>query len=129
VSVPSEYVLYKISILKKSIGLLILSVAAAALLGHKGVATGLFFGGCVSILSFMRLYKYVLAIRETSGRQAKKFLAGRFLIIYLFAGITLFIALTKGPDVFLGAAAGLMLIRLCVFLDGLIFSEAKSAGG
>ncbi|NQT90987.1 MAG: hypothetical protein HQ558_07020 [Candidatus Omnitrophica bacterium] len=116
-SVPVEYLIFKVKILKRSFFIIAIVSVAAFLFRQSGFAFGFLVGGVMSVFIFQLLYKYVLALREISAGQRKKFLIPRALLIYLIMGVVLFIAIKKGMPVFIGAAAGLFSLKLVIFAE------------
>lgn len=122
-SIPIEYLLFKISILKKCSVIILLISAISILFKQGGFALGCFIGGFISIFIFLLLYKYVLVLKDLSPPQRKKFFIPRSLLIYAIMGLTLFIAIKKGIPVFLGTALGLLSLKLAIFTE--VFKKRK----
>ncbi|MFC1808225.1 hypothetical protein ACFL0T_07690 [Candidatus Omnitrophota bacterium] len=120
---PTDYIVFKITILKRSVLLIGVALLLALLSGNKGLAAGVLVGGLVSMAIFSLLYKYVLTLASLSMEQRKKFIIPRALLVYTIMGATLFIAITKGVAVFLGAAAGLFVLKIAIFLE--IFKDKR----
>jgi len=126
-NIPEDFLLFKITILKRCLLISLAVSLAALLLGQKGFALGAFIGGCMAICIFSLLSKYVLALGSLSSRQRKKFLIAKALLIYAIMGITLFIAIKKGLPVFLGTAAGLLSLKVAIFTTEVFRKEHVSA--
>lgn len=114
---PAEYLIFKINVLKR-LFLLIPGVSISALLfGQREFALGFFIGGALSMAIFSLLYKYVLETRNFSAQRRKKFIISRSLLIYAIMGIALLIGIKKGIPAFLGTAAGLLSLKIAVFIQ------------
>ncbi|MFH1644909.1 MAG: hypothetical protein ABIB11_00650 [Candidatus Omnitrophota bacterium] len=118
-NIPPDYLCFKIKILKKLLLGIFVGGIAAFVFGYKGFCLGYIVGGFVAMSIFSLLYKYVLIARGLSLPKRKKFLAIRALILFFIMAITLFIAINKGLDVFLGAAAGMLLLKLVMFVEAI----------
>ena len=68
--------------------------------------------------NFSLLAKYILKMRGLFAGKAKRYIIGKFLILYLAMAATLVIGATKGMATFAGCSLGLLVIK------GAIFSEA-----
>ena len=123
-SIPVEYVICKINILKKAV-IAALAVLIVSLFFDRGFSLGFFMGGCVALANFSLLSKYILQMRELSIKKAQRFIVSKFLFMYLIMGAALFIGKTKGLETFLGVAAGLLIIKIAIFLDGLGRKECQ----
>ncbi|NQT94885.1 MAG: hypothetical protein HQ572_00390 [Candidatus Omnitrophica bacterium] len=116
-SVPLEYLLFKITIYKRVIFIVATISIVALLLRHGDFALGAVVGGLIAVAIFSLLYKYVLALRNIQIGQKGRFIIPRALMLYAIIGFTLFIAITKGLPVFLGAAAGIFSLKIAIFLE------------
>jgi len=114
---PQGFLLFKISIIKRCLLIVLVASLASLLLGQEGFSLGVLIGGCIAICIFSLLSKYVLALGGLSSRQRKRFLIPKALLIYAIMGITLFIAIKKGLPVFLGTAAGLLTLKAAIFAE------------
>jgi hypothetical protein len=117
-NVPEEYFIFKISILKKLILITIGLSTAAFFAGQRGFSAGILVGGLISAAVFSMLYKYVLRVRGISPSNKRAFLISRYLLIYGVMALTLLIGIKKGIGVFLGAASGLILLKVVIFWEG-----------
>jgi len=124
-SVPAEYLVFKVNIYKKVLFITLAASLAALLLGQRGFATGFFIGGLLSMAIFSLLYKYVLALRNLALPRRKRFIMPRALLIYAIMGVALAIGIKKGIPVFIGTAAGLLSLKIAVFIQ--VFQE-RNAG-
>jgi hypothetical protein len=114
--IPVEYVIYRISILKRAV-VTIAVVSVAMLFFMKGCALGFFVGGLIAMANFSLLSKYVVEMRNFPVARAKRYIIGKFLIQYLVMAVTLFIGATKGITVFAGTALGLLVIKAVIFQE------------
>ena len=114
---PQDFLLFKISIIKRCLLIVLVVFFVSLLLGQEGFSLGVLIGGCLTICIFSLLAKYVLVLRDLSSRQRKRFLIPRALLIYAIMGITLFIAIKKGLPVFLGTAVGLLALKAAIFAE------------
>ena len=117
-SVPLEYIVYKINILKKAIVLISL-VGISAIFLNKGFSLGFFIGGFLSLANFSLLSRHILQIRSFSLRKAQTFIILRFLLMYLIMAAALVIGIHKGLATFFGVAVGLLVIQIIIFLENL----------
>ena len=113
---PLEYIVYKISILKKAM-ILLLSILIPSVFFNKGFALGFFMGGCISLANFSLLSKYILEMKDLAVRKAQRFIVLRFLGMYLIMAVVLVIGINKGLVTFFGVAAGLLIIKFAIFLS------------
>ena len=124
-NIPANYYIFKINILKK-IFLIILGISLIALpLGQKGFFFGFLIGSLLSMAIFLLLYKYVIAINGLELAKRKNFLITRSLLIYILMGLALFIGIKKGVPVFLGTAAGLLTLKIAIFIQ--VFRERHAS--
>jgi len=124
-SIPANYYIFKINILKK-IFLIILGVSLITLpLGQKDFFFGFLIGSLLSTAIFSLLYKYVIAINGLEPTKRKNFLITRSLLIYILMGLALFIGIKKGVPVFLGTAAGLLTLKMAIFIQ--VFRERHAS--
>ena len=115
--VPKEYLIFKIQILKRvflAAGVLSLT---AFFIGQKGFSAGILVGGLVSISVFSLLYKYILDIRGFTAPRRKRVIISKYFIVYIIMAAALFIGIKKGLAVFLGVAAGLILLKIAIFTE------------
>ena len=117
-SVPAEYVICKINILKKG-AIVMFGVLILSLFFDRGFSLGFFMGGCIALANFSLLSKHILQMREFSIKKAQRFIVAKFLLMYLIMGLALFIGRTKGLPTFFGVAAGLLVIKIAIFLNSL----------
>ena len=126
---PTEYLVYRINIMKKAL-FIILAVSFATLFFSKGFSLGFFVGGLIAMANFLLLSRYILKMKEMmkdfSLVKARRFIVGKFLIMYLIMAIALFIGARKGMVVFAGTALGLLVVKFTIFLEGLIVKYVKS---
>lgn len=116
-NIPVDYLIFKIKILKRLvIGTAVIGTSSF-FLGYKGFCLGYIVGNLVAGAVFSLLYKYVLLIRDFGSLKRKRFLIIKALTLYFIMAITLFIAIKKGLDVFLGAALGIISLKLIMFLE------------
>ena len=116
--IPSQYLAYKIKIMKKAF-LVIFALSFATLLFSKEFSFGFFVGGFISVANFLLLWKNILKMREFSLNKAKRFIISKFLVMYFIMGLALFIGITKGVLAFAGVATGLLVIKFAIFIDGM----------
>ena len=114
---PKEFLLFKITIFKRCLLILLAGCIASFVFRQGAFALGFFMGSLISMAIFSLLYRYILAAKDFSPRQRKKFLIPKALLIYVIMGITLFIAIKKGLPVFLGCAAGLLSLKIAIFAE------------
>jgi len=124
-NVPTEFLVFKIKLAKRCLLLCLVLSSVFLVLGRQGIAQGVFIGGIIAILVLSLLSKYILALRGVSALERRKFLIPRALGLYAIMGITLFIAIKKGIAVFLGAALGLLLLKLVVYLEVFTNKQCK----
>ncbi len=123
-NIPIEYLIYKITIMKKSVFIMGV-VCIGSILISKEFSFGFLVGGLLSIANFSLLAKHILKMRELPVKNAKRYIITKFLLIYFIAAVALFIAATKGMGVFAGTAVGLITTKFAIFIDNMIGKNAK----
>ena len=123
-NIPTEYTVYKIAILKKSL-LITFITCFIAFFFSRNFFLGFFIGGLLSMANFSLLAKHIIKMRNFSVNKAKRYIVGKFLIIYFIMGLALFIGATKGMLVFAATALGLIVIKIAIFLDRTVIKHAK----
>jgi hypothetical protein len=124
-TVPLDYIVYKITIMRRALFAMI-AFCLAAMFFSRGLAAGIVVGGLISIANFSLLAKYIIAMRGFSVAKAKQYIIGKFLVQYVIMAAALFIAATKGMDVFIGTAVGLLMVKVSLFLEMVVARYAQS---
>jgi len=126
VSVPLDYLVFKINI-QKRLFLVTMGVSLIALLiGQQGFSMGFFIGGAIAMALFSLLYNYILSLRSLKEiPQKKRFIIARSFLMYVMMGIALFIGIKKGIPVFLGVAAGMLSLKAIIFIH--VFKEQHAS--
>jgi len=125
-AVPTEYLVFKINILKKLLIATLFVSLSAFLIGQKGFSLGFIVGGLLAMAIFSLLYKYVLMLRNIELSKRKRFIVPRAFILIGIMAFALAIGIKKGVPVFLGTAMGVLLLKIVIFIQA--FQE-KHAGG
>lgn len=115
--VPQELLIFKITILKRCLLLMIVGSLVSFAFRQGALAFGFFMGCTMAMAVFSLLSKYVLAARNFSPRQRKRFFIPKALLIYAIMAATLLIAIKKGLPVFLGTTAGLFCLKIAIFTE------------
>ena len=116
---PIEYVVFKISILKRAL-ILLLPLLIVSVFLSRGFALGFLMGGLISLANFSLLSKYILEMKDLTIKKAQRFIILRFLGMYLIMAAVLVIGITKSLVTFFGVALGLFLVKIVIFLERLI---------
>jgi len=120
-SVPTEYLIFKMNILKKIFLLTGPICIITALIGYKGFSLGFLVGGLLSMAIFSLMYKYVLSMKGLPSSRRRIFIVPRSLIMYFLMGAALFIGIKKGIPVFLGTLTGLLSLKAAIYIQ--VFQE------
>lgn len=122
--IPLEYLIYRINILKKAV-FIILAISLAGLFFSRKFSVGFLVGGAIAMMNFSLLARHIAAMRDFALKKAKRYIMGKFLVMYIIMALFLFVAITKGVHVFIGTALGLLVIKFTIFMDGALVKYAK----
>ncbi len=114
--IPLEYLIYRINILKKTL-FITLAISLAGLFFSRKFSTGFFVGGALAMMNFSLLAGHIARMRDFPVKAARRYIIGKFLIMYAVMAVFLFIAIMKGMPVFIGMATGLLSVKFAIFLD------------
>ena len=122
--IPIEYLIYRINILKKTL-FIMLAISLVGLFFSRKFSTGFFVGSALAMMNFSLLAGAIARMRDLSIKSARRYIIGKFLIMYAVMALFLFIAMMKGIPAFIGTALGLLSVKVTIFLDGALAKYAK----
>lgn len=94
-----------------------------AFLGVK-FSLGLMTGTLISILNFRLLAKMVIK-SSTSKKLPFIFFIRSYLVRYILMGLVLWVAINKSLICFLGASAGLFMVKAAIYADNFLLPRRK----
>ncbi len=103
------------SILKISIYFVIIFIITGWVLGNIMFYTGIIVGSILSVFNFLLLYRDAKNITYM-GLNPKKTAMKGYLIRYLFSFLVLSACIVYKFDLFLGAASGIFLIKIIIYI-------------
>ena len=114
---------YRSRIVRRAFLTVLTLMAGLMLAGQGQVAYGVFFGGLLSIIIFQLIFikiNFSQKLKESQPKKTFTFFFIAYIIAYLIMAATLYVALKKGLPVFFGVATGLLVVKITIYIDGLM---------